>query len=160
MHRSQRETKHLRRAAERQQRPTCQLSAPGVEGNGGNPPSLCQLSNFTAPQAECKLENTEGNRNQARCCRANTPNRGPLRGGSSAERYGAIGPQGNGGNERSSVAALTHRQSDYSFSAIWEALSSKHCCRCGAEIAAIKIKREDNRVWRSPRAEPLCALCF
>lgn len=38
-------------------------------------------SNVATPQAESKLENTEGNRNQARCCQANIPNHGQLRGG-------------------------------------------------------------------------------
>lgn len=33
------------------------------------------------PQAESKLENTEGNRNQARCWWANMSNHGQLRGG-------------------------------------------------------------------------------
>lgn len=80
---------------------------------------LSSLSDLAAPQAECKLENTEGNRDQARCCRANMSNHGQLSGGSGAERYGAIGPQGNRSNEQTSMAALTRRQSDYSFSTIW-----------------------------------------
>lgn len=47
--------------------------------------SKCVLSSFThpnlaTPQAESKLENTEGNRNQERCCLANMPNHGQLSG--------------------------------------------------------------------------------
>lgn len=44
-------------------------------------PFLVLHSNLATPQAESKLENTEGNRNQARCCRANMPNHGQLSGG-------------------------------------------------------------------------------
>ena len=36
---------------------------------------------FATPQAESKLGNTEGNRNQARCCRDNMSIHGQRRGG-------------------------------------------------------------------------------
>ena len=88
--------------------------------------SFFTRSNLATPQAGSKLENTEGNRNQARCCLANMPNHGQLSGGPalSAKRYNAMGPRGrrcrgNGSNERTKMAALTQRQSDYSFSTIW-----------------------------------------
>lgn len=66
-------------------------------------------SELEVPQAEFKLQNSEGNRNQERHRRNNTPNHGPVRegGGASTERYDTVGPNRLRGENGGRVAALT-----------------------------------------------------